>query len=589
MQLLRKLPGRSALIGVVVVVIFVSSIALIAAAHRSSNVTRLVRVPTTTPAPFSVVYPTFHGLGAPHPIGNDFADFYQKNHGTIWLGPAISPELPNQESFTQIFLNGILQRSTHPGAVVVVLPTAQTLINEGAGIAIADVTATTTYATLRTASDPDSRVVAPWWWDTGKDPTVAGIFIAQELRQGIPYGHYIPASFVPFLQSLGDWQTLLGTPLTEIQTDTMYLAAGPQRFILQTFTHAILWYNRDAAGAPQIQLQPVGTDHLAMSGWPTLTIPQNRAAWTLNPMSIPAHPAGNDPVATFLTPFSFLMAGGSQWVGHDLWVHVRWNNFLQTRDGWVNVDQLSFQPPATLPTQMANLDALSPQLMADASAYGYDVTMVVYDPSSGHYYVDNPYVGLEMASMFKIPIIVTLMHEVEQQGRSLTDTEQSEAAAMIEVSDNVAEGALYDDAGDYDGVTSYMNAIGINDIAINTDGIGSTLLSPLSSVRLLDDLRTCRILTQNDCHYILNLMANVVSYQQFGIGDTAPPGASWSMKVGYGPGLGGNLADSMGIVTYKGHSYIIAIYTRGNATVPDGIALIDHLCGEAVTALVGNA
>ena len=587
MQLLRKLPIRSALVLLVLFVVFISSIALIHSDHSASQAKESMHTPTPTPIPLPMVYPTFHDLGYPHPIGSDFADFYQKNHGAIWLGQAISPELPNQNGRKQIFTNGILHRGVGTGAVVA-LPVAQMLISKGAVIDMAHVTSTTTYATLRTASDPAAQVAAPWWWDAGKDPKVAGIFIEQELRQGVGYGHYIPAAFVPFLQSLGDWQTLLGTPVTEIQTDTIYPASGAERISIQGFEHVVLWYNRDTSEAPQIQLQPVGTDYLAISGWPTLTIPHNNAAWTLTPMSIPSHPAANDSVATFLTPFAVQTAGESQWVGHDLWLHVRWNNFLQSRDGWVNVDQLTFQPPSSLPIQIADLDALSPQLMADASAYGYDVTMAVYDPTSGHYYVDNPYVGLEMASMFKIPIIVTLMHKVEQQGRGLTDFEQSEAAAMIEVSDNVAEGALYDEAGDYNGVTGYMNAIGINDIAINNDGIGSTLLSPLSSVWLLDDIRTCRILTPNDCHYILNLMANVVSYQQFGIADTAPAGATWSMKVGYGPGLGGNLADSMGIVTYKGHSYVIAIYTRGNASVPDGTALVDHLCSEAVAAMVGS-
>ncbi len=240
--------------------------------------------------------------------------------------------------------------------------------------------------------------------------------------------------------------------------------------------------------------------------------------------------------------------------------------------------------------QLAELDALSPQLLNDISIYGDNITMAIYDPGTGHYYAYNPYEGLEMASTFKVAILTTLLHEAEQEGRSLSDYEQQLAASMIEVSDNVAEGALYDDAGDYWGITSYMHSIGITDIAINTDGIGSTLLSPLSATRLMEDLRTARILTRADSNYILSLMSQVVSYQQVGVADTAPPGASWSMKIGYGPGMDSLwLMDSIGTVTYKGHAYDLAIFSRDWSDFDPGAAVVDALCSEAVTALTGTA
>ncbi len=585
MPFLQNLMKQTVLIvALVVVIILGSCAALLLVRHASQTSTAL---PHATPTALPTTAPGFANLAAPHPLGVDFATFYSAAHGANWLGSPISPELPTNGGQQQMFTNGVLQRV---GTRVTVAPVVTALITYGAAIPLADPTSSLTYASLRAASDAAALVQAPWWWSASKDPTVAGIFVTEMTRQNVAYGHYIPAASVPFLQSLGAWQTLIGPPLTEVQIGTILVKGQTEHIVVQAFAQGMLWYDQAQSGTPQIHLQTVGADDLATFGWPPLTIPPNTAAWTLgSPMRIASGPGKTDDIATLLTPFAVLLAGDDRWVGHALWLHVRWQNFLSQRDGWVDADQLSYTKPNGAGMQLADLDALSPQLMADASAEGYNLTMAVYDPDSGHYYADNPYFGLEMASMFKVPIIATLMHMVEQQGRGLTSEEQAEATAMIEVSDNVAEGGLYDDVGDYDGVTNYMRSIGISDIQINTDGIGSTLLSPLSSIKLLDDIRTARILTPQDCQYILSLMSHVIYYQQFGVGDTAPAGATFALKDGYGPGEDTlNLADSMGIVTYKGHSYLIAIYTRDNQTVPAGEALVDHLCSEAVAALVGS-
>ncbi len=562
-----------------------STAAFVAASHHTKHPLAFAPTPTALPTRL----PSFPNLGAIHPTGSDFADYYAGTHGANWLGQALTPELADAGGMQQVFTYGIIQRGSAANAPAVAQPIAETLIAHGAAIPIADSSSDVTYATLFPASVPAARVTAPWWWQPTANPAEDGIFTAEETRNNVAYGHYIPATFVPYLQSLGNWQQILGATLTEVQTAHITVNGSLHRFSVLAFANGVLWYDRDADGAPAIHEQPVGKDALAMFGYPHVQIAAGRGAWTLpSPMTVASAPGKQDTIATFLTPFSVHMAGDAKWLGNTLWYHIRWKNLMELRDGWVNADQLAFDKPRNAGMQLAALNALSPQLQADASAYGANVTMAIYDPESDHYYVYNPYEGLEMASMFKVPIIVTLMHDIEVQGRDLTSDEAAEATSMIEVSDNIAEVELYDDAGGYWGVTNYLNSIGITDLDINTGGIGSTLLSPLSTVRLMEMIRAHRILTPAHCDYILNLMANVVPSQQVGVAATAPPGASWAMKIGYGPGMDTLwLMDSMGTVTYKGHSYDLAIYSRDSQDFASGAYIVNHLCSEAVQALVG--
>ena len=572
-----------AIIGTLLAAIVLSVAVVVSAQPRQQRSTaQKITMPEATPSPTLA----YTNLAANHPIGGDFATYYQKNNGAVWLGNAISPELPDQQSIVQIFEGGLLRVGPDTQNQVVSDPLVQQLIVQGAMLPLGDSSASLSYAALASTAQYSELVPAPWWWDATKDPLVVGIFLAQTMRQGVAYGYYIPANFVPLLQKIGEWQNVIGSVLTQALNGTYSLNDVIHHYILLGFTHAVLWYDSDAQGTPMIHTQHVGNDYVAMHGFPAVVPMLGQVAWTLgSPMAINGSANGGGEVAHFLTPFSVQLAGDGKWVGHDLWLHIRWVNFLKARNGWVNADQLMLSRPANAGMQIAALDALSAQTQAAAETQGSNVTMSIYDPATDHYYVYNPNRLLEMASMFKIPILVTLLHNIEQEGRELTDAEQADLAAMIEVSDNDAEGRMYDDSGGYDSITNYMHTIGITDIQINTSGIGSTLLSPLSSVRLIEMLRSGKVLNAQHTQYALNLMANVVPSQRIGVCDTAPSGASCAMKIGYGPALNGFLMDSMGTVTYQGHVYDIAIYSAFNTDFGTGAAIIDTICSNAVAAM----
>jgi beta-lactamase class A len=299
-------------------------------------------------------------------------------------------------------------------------------------------------------------------------------------------------------------------------------------------------------------------------------------------------PAGAT-VATFATPFMATLAGDAMWQGTTLWEHIIWRNLLETRDGWVQADSVALSNISFAGPEIAEVDALSPQLASYVNHLGDNAAMAVYVPGQHRYYEFNANLALETASTIKIVILVTLLSQAEAQGRPLTDDEQAEAASMIEFSDNDAAQGLFDEEGGNDGIASYMSSIGINDVGLTENGFGTFTMPPTAMIQLLEDLRTSAILNPGDCQYVLSLMANVESDEQMGLGDTAPGDATVQLKDGFGledDGL--NVMVTVGILTYHGQVYDVAVFTRREMTVQQGTTYVNTICQDIALALLGQ-
>ena len=160
---------------------------------------------------------------------------------------------------------------------------------------------------------------------------------------------------------------------------------------------------------------------------------------------------------------------------------------------------------------------------------------------------------------------------------------------MIENSDNDAAQTLYDEEGGNIGIANFMATIGINDMNLNLNGFGTTTTSPTTMIRILEDLRTASILTPSDCQYSLSLMNQIASDEQMGIGDTAPAGATVQMKDGFGVEDDGlNVMVTMGIVTYQGQIYDVAVFTRHETTLQQGIDYVNTICQDVALGLLGK-
>jgi beta-lactamase class A len=214
--------------------------------------------------------------------------------------------------------------------------------------------------------------------------------------------------------------------------------------------------------------------------------------------------------------------------------------------------------------------------------------VAIHDVTRNQWYSfdgDNAYI---MGSSAKVPIMLAYLSSVERQGRGLTDDESWRLTTMIENSNNDSAQVLFDTLGGDDAIIAYLQGIGISTSIYhpNPEGWGWATFSPNMMVRLLTLLYQKQILTSSDRGTALNLMKNIQSDQRFGVGDTAPKGATVYMKDGWVIGPEGTWdANSHGIVTIGHETYIISVYTTGQTNLDVSYDILRHVCSAVVPLL----
>jgi beta-lactamase class A len=542
------------------------------------------QTPTAPPGNETTPNPTYAAFAGKHPVGADFAAFYQAHAGATTLGTPLVPELITDSTIMQIYANGILQSSIHtptavqPRATVFALITARADIALGAGDVL-------TYADLAPFIGANHFVAPPAAWKAGGNPATVGIFVPLGTSAGKAVGHYVPPSLAAYLAQQANWRAIWGAPLTEAQSVVVQGATQP--LLVQAFANAVLVGQPSATNTYTVSQQAVGSDWLSIFG-PPLHIAA-AVPVTISATTVLQAPGNSTTIATFTTPFKATALTDISWQGNVLWYHIRWRNLLETRDGWVNADLLTVQTGTETGPEVAGMDALSPTLQQYVSNLGDDAGMAIYVPSQNRYYNYNASVPLETASVIKVIILMTLLSQKEAAGTPLTSDEQALAAAMIEQSDNNAAQTLYNEEGYNPGIEQYLASIGINDVQLTLDGFGSTYMPPQDMITILEDLRTASVLTPSDCQYVLSLMGQVESDERMGVGDTAPPGATVELKDGYGEEDDGlNVMVTVGIVTYQGQVYDVSVFTRREEELQTGIDNVNTICQDVALALTGQ-
>jgi beta-lactamase class A len=234
---------------------------------------------------------------------------------------------------------------------------------------------------------------------------------------------------------------------------------------------------------------------------------------------------------------------------------------------------------------IVGLNALSPRLGEYAQSQGTGLTVAVYVPAINRTYAYNAQGQTVMASTAKVPILLALLDDAERQHRALTATETQLAKAMIEASNNDDANTLLQEVT-VAGANQYLASIGIQGMQMQ-NLLGYSTTTPLAMVKLLEALRSDRILNAQDHAFALNLMSDIDPSQQMGIGQTAPSGATYFMKDGWVIAPDGTwTTGSVGIVEAGRQTYDLAVYAQGHAHVDDDWAEVNHVCG-AIASILG--
>ena len=221
-------------------------------------------------------------------------------------------------------------------------------------------------------------------------------------------------------------------------------------------------------------------------------------------------------------------------------------------------DSNAATPPAITaaptPTQTTTTAPPEPSTTAlEAIDTDADFSVAAIDVDTGETltYGDGAF---DTASIVKVDILAALLHQAQQDGRALTASEKSLAAAMIERSDNEAATALFNAVGGKAGLDAFNDVIGLTETVTGSNGSwGLTQTTAADQLELLDVV----------------------------FGDDA------ALKVGYLQRSATGLWDvtSIGEIEADGHTYLVAVLSDGNATFDSGVALVDQVAEAVVEGL----
>lgn len=228
---------------------------------------------------------------------------------------------------------------------------------------------------------------------------------------------------------------------------------------------------------------------------------------------------------------------------------------------------------------------LSDRLAAFAARHpAIDFAIAVRDLTNGDRYGYRPHARQITASIVKVEILETLLH---RHPGGLSPRLIDIARGMIERSDNSDAQTLYERIGSAPGLRAFGRLVGLAETAPAAGygpgyAWGRTLTSPADQLRLLALLTSANpVLTGRDRLFALRLMRHVEPDQRWGI-TTGTADSVVAVKNGWLPlsnWTSNWQINSIGYVQGNTRRYLIAIQSRGAATMQAGV----HVVNEAST------
>jgi beta-lactamase class A len=213
-----------------------------------------------------------------------------------------------------------------------------------------------------------------------------------------------------------------------------------------------------------------------------------------------------------------------------------------------------------------------------------DVTAAAYDVATGRTFLYRPGVREETASIVKVDILATLLHE--RQGRGgLSGQEIGVAQGMIEASDNGDATDLWNDAGGAPAVAAFDAEAGMSETTPNV-AWGLTTTTPADQLKLLRVVMLSnRLLSTSSRVFEYELMRNVIPSEDWGVSGGVGAGAAVALKNGWLPfGVGWHV-NSIGDIRGSGRHYLLAVMTDQDPTEDYGIGTIEHISAAVWQAL----
>jgi len=211
------------------------------------------------------------------------------------------------------------------------------------------------------------------------------------------------------------------------------------------------------------------------------------------------------------------------------------------------------------------------------------VAVEVDDPGAGVVCQLDSAAHFDSASVVKVIILGTLLREAETRHRHLTPSEAHLARLMITKSDNNAASALWARVG-RGRLQYFLGRAGMKQTHLGPGGYwGLTQITAHDELLLLNLLMYGNtVLNAGSRSIALNLMAQVIPSQRWGVPAGAPADLTVHVKNGWLPlATHGWRIHSIGCFTGHHRGYSIVVLTEDNPTMEYGITTIEQ-AAEAI-------
>jgi Beta-lactamase enzyme family len=191
----------------------------------------------------------------------------------------------------------------------------------------------------------------------------------------------------------------------------------------------------------------------------------------------------------------------------------------------------------------------------------------------------HPHWHFDSASVVKVTILSALLRKLQQEHRSLTAAQRALATKMIEISDNDAATALWNETG-RTALQHFLNLAGMKETQLGQGGYwGLTQITAHDELTLLKLLTSKNsVLTTASRDYVLGLMAKVVSYERWGVPAGAPTDVTVHVKNGWLPQpTHGWRINSIGSFSGAGRDYMIVVLSMDNPTMAYGVDTVQDV------------
>ncbi|MFJ2172872.1 serine hydrolase [Streptomyces sp. NPDC087851] len=193
----------------------------------------------------------------------------------------------------------------------------------------------------------------------------------------------------------------------------------------------------------------------------------------------------------------------------------------------------------------------------------------------------------DTASIVKVDILAALLLRAQDEHRALTTAEKSHATKMIKVSDNASATALWRAIGKGDGLDAANRRLGLTGTTAGSGALwGLTQSTAADQIALLSSVfgnGADSPLTAASRAYVRGLMGGIAADQDWGV---SAAGTATGLKNGWLSRSATGLWDvnSIGRIEENGHSYLLAVLSRGSVSMKAGISLVEKAATTAVSA-----